>query len=230
MAINDVYKLTMTQRMDANLSQNTIYLRKISSGDPTAAQLGLAADAFKEVFRPHQSNAMTWDTWTATQVNGGTTVWAQPDCRPTGGLAFAGGHTGTLVGSRIDERGPPQAAIVHTLITAYAGRRRRGRLYQAGLTNDQFLGGVVTGSEVTALAAKWVTFFGLYGPSGSNADFKLCVFSQVIASGCVVNKFPPPKHTIVASPNPGDAARDVIAIRVNTTVYTQRRRTLGQGI
>lgn len=88
----------------------------------------------------------------------------------------------TTVGSRggVANHSDPQLAVCFTLRTGLAGRKRRGRIFLAGLTDDWVTDGKYSGTYLndlaSALAAAWTG-------SSPTAGGKLVVFSRKIFSG-----------------------------------------------
>lgn len=229
MAVDDIYRLTTMATFASHQLMNTFAVRMKSSPDPTEADITTLANAIKEAFRAQQASAVTYTSWSFSQLYGGGVTVVQDECRRTPGLQMAGLFTGTLGGSMsAGDVLPPQCALVWTVLTGYAGRRRRGRSYTFGWPESAQAGGVWTNAVITASKASLTTLVGLYGVSGTDPQFQLGVWSERTASGCVPN--PSGKGLInVETPRPELAFMRMTGYTVRDVVYTQRRRTLGVG-
>lgn len=229
MAVDDVYRLTIQATFSNHLLMNTYAVRMKSSPDPTEADIITLANACKELFRASQLNKIAYTSWTYSQLYGGGVTVVQDECRRTPGLQFAGLFSGTLTGGiATGEALPPQCALVWTMLTGYAGRRRRGRSYVFGFAETAQADGLFTSAIVTTAKASLTTFLGLYGVSGTDPQFQVGVWSERTASGCVPN--PSGKgSTNIETPRPELAFMRMTNYTVRDVVYTQRRRTLGVG-
>ena len=231
MAVGDVYKLTCKASFNTQMVvQNSYYFSRKVAADPTAADALALANAVKELFRPQQGTTVAYTDWALDQVRGGSVVYTFGACIKQGGILHVGAHTGTLSGSLAGDALPPQVAMVTKLDTGLAGRRRRGRHYLCGRVEaDQNVGIWVAGS-VSALQTVWGTILTTYGPTGTDPNWQIGVWSNRIATGCEPAPVPPPQPMIgIDTPNPGDAFRGLTSATVRTIAYTQRRRTVGVG-
>jgi hypothetical protein len=228
-AINDVYRLTLKSITNANVYQNSLYFRMKTATNPSTVTALTLANDWKEALRPTQCNDVVYSQWELRQVGGVGVSYTTDPCNIVGGILLAGGFTGTLAGNDATDMLPPQCACVITLITGFAGRRRRGRFYYYGLSEQQQASGNWTGGLVAAVEAVFAGQVVQYGAAGTDADFEWNVWSSRTATGCAPNVNPPFQLTPVDTPNPGDAYRPVTTTVVRGTVFTQRRRTPGVG-
>jgi hypothetical protein len=156
-----------------------------------------------------------------------TTV--QDECRREGAKIVIGNFSAGLVGTGgAGDILPPQCALVTTISTGIAGRRRRGRLYGFGLTETAQAGGTWASATMTTAVTNHNTYWALYGPTGTDPQFQIGVWSERRASGCYV----PPgqkKPVNIETPHPEDAFTPSNGYTVRNIVYTQRRRTIGVG-
>jgi hypothetical protein len=228
MAVGDVYRLTLQSVFQGQTYLNTWAFTMRSSPDPTAADVTTLANAFKEAFRTRQSNLLTYQTWTFRQLFGGTVVPIQDECRRDGGLVLAGNITGSAAGAVATDALPPQCALVWTIGTGLAGRRRRGRSYAYAFTESDQAAGVWATATITFATTALNTIYGLYGPSGTDPQFLLGVWSERTASGCEY-RGTPPQLVNVDTPHPELAFNMSTGYQLRTTVYSQRRRTIGVG-
>jgi hypothetical protein len=229
MAVGDVYKLTLVQQYLGMLVQNTHYFDRKTAGDPTVADAQVLADYFKDAFKAQQNAAISYYSWTLQQMRGGTVTAIASECRRTGGILYQGIFTGTLVGSLAGESLPPQSAMVTTLNTGLAGKRRRGRMYLAGKGEAEQSGGTWLVGTTTAMAAVWSTVIAAYGTAGTEPNWRLGVWSERTATGCVPAETRPHTPTNVNPPDLANAYAPITSAQVKSIVYSQRRRTLGVG-
>lgn len=110
---------------------------------------------------------------------------------------------------------PPQCAAVISLRTGQKGRRRRGRFYVPGLVETYQQDGRLIGAQLTSLQALAQGIINFYGDTGSETDYRACVWS--------------PQNLEATPPRPGDLATILRTAQVDTVVRTQRRRSLGVG-
>jgi hypothetical protein len=208
---------------------NTYAFRMKSGLDPTAADVLTLANAMSNISRPMQINTCTWNTWSFHQLWGSGMTTIQDECRRDGAKIvignFAAGWNGqTATGDVL----PPQCAGVVTIGTGIAGRRRRGRSYLFGFVETHQAGGTWTSTWMTSVQNGLNTTLGLYGPSGTDPQFQLGVWSERRASGCWVDPSQG-KLVNVETPHPEDAFTPATGFNLRSIVYTQRRRTLGVG-
>jgi hypothetical protein len=229
MAVDDVYRMTIMATFQSHQLMNTFAVRMKSSPDPVESDIVTMANALKEAFRPQQHGTITYTSWSFSQLYGGGVTVVQDQCRRTPGLQMAGLFGGSLSGGLASgDALPPQCSLVWTLLTGYAGRRRRGRSYVFGLPEGAQTNGLWTTTVNTTSKAALATILGLYGVSGTDPQFQLGVWSERTASGCVPN--PSGKGLVnLETPRPELAFMRMTGYTVRDVVYTQRRRTLGVG-
>jgi hypothetical protein len=106
-------------------------------------------------------------------------------------------------------------AEVVTVYTGTAGRRHRGRMYLAGAPTGTSAAGSWPAAQTTRTQTFVTALMNRYGPAATNIDFRLGVWSKVIAG-------PDP-------PWPTDAFTRASSLTVRTAVRNQRRRQIGVG-
>lgn len=116
-------------------------------------------------------------------------------------------------GSDASDSLPPQCAVVFSLGTALKGRSYRGRFYLPGVCEGSTLAGALTAAATTNYLTISAQLLAVFGPSGSNANWRLAVISRYLNG---VERVTP-----VGTP--------VTSVTLNTTIYTQRRRVAGYG-
>lgn len=142
------------------------------------------------------------------------------DTSPTGSESVNLGLTQPNPGTVIGDALPPQNAIVVGLRTGVKGGRRRGRFYLPGVTENYQDDGRLMGAQLTAAQALAQGLINAYGPSGSEPDYELVVYSPEVL------EFPPPKPK---KPRPGRLISLVQTAQVDSVIRTQRRRSIGVG-
>lgn len=229
MAVDDVYRLVIQANQANNQYMNTYAVRMKSSPDPAESDVITLANATMNIARAQQLNVVTYTSWTFSQLWGGSIQIVQDECRRTPGLQLAGNFTGTTTGGSLSgDPLPPQCAMVWTMLTGFAGRRRRGRSYIFGLGEAAQVGGSWTTPIMTAIRTELATYLALYGVSGTDPQFQVGVWSERTASGCIPNVGTKGRHN-VETPRPENAFMRMTGSTLRPIVYTQRRRTLGIG-
>jgi hypothetical protein len=230
MAIDDVYVLTLTQRVSAGTMQNSLAFIRTLAAEPTNANWQAVADAVKQIHRAPQSSSLTYVSWRARQVRGTDVTWpGGASCTPIGGRLFEGLITLDTIGSGLGDMLPPQCAMVTTLKTGLIGRRFRGRYYAGAWGEDTQTAGTFAATPLNTVTANWTSFVGIYGIPAPVAGFRLGVWSQRTASGCEPDPVTK-RHTRVEPPNPAMAFAPIVETVTRPTVYTQRRRVSGVGM
>lgn len=229
MAVGDVYRLTMLATFLGSTQMNNYAFTMKSTPDPTPADVLTLANAMSNIQRPMQMSTCTWNSFTFHQLWGGGMTTIQDECRRDGAKIVIGNFTAGWNGSIASgDALPPQCAGVFTIGTGIAGRRRRGRSYLFGMAETHQASGNWTSTWLTSIQGALNTTLGLYGPTGTDPQFQLGVWSERRASGCWVD--PSTGHlTNVETPHPEDAFTPATGFTLRNVVYTQRRRTLGVG-
>jgi hypothetical protein len=155
---------------------------------------------------------------TSADVNYNECIVSDTDPNGEESVHFAFGQP--LPGALAGESLPNQNAVVIQLSTGQKGPRRHGRLYFPGITETASSNGFVTGAQLTAIQAVGTTLISLFGPAGSNANYRLVVYSPVDLT-------PPPPRKWKAKEE--ELITPVTATRVDSIIRTQRRRAIGVG-
>jgi hypothetical protein len=230
MAIGDMWRVQVQAMFLGQTHLNALYFECKTATDPTQAQMNALAIEIKDLHRSRQADVYAYQRWKAVQVRGLGITYPPPKYQRVGGLFLEGNFVTNTNGSMIDtQQLPPQCAFVTTLKSPNIGRSRRGRIYVGGLTESQQQGGVWDPATISTFTTSWTTFMAKYvWPSGTSPDFSLGIWSETIATG---NKQKPGGgYDHVANPSPETAGVGVISVVHRSTVYTQRRRTVGVGI
>lgn len=229
MAVDDIYQMTVTAQSPAGFFQNTFAVSSLITTDPTSANFATLAADWVAIWRPQQSDTITWRSWRARQVRGGTVVWPTgTSCNPTGGFLLEGNITSNNNGADLGEALPPQCAMVITFKTGVIGRRARGRNYIFGFTEADQNGGTWAAATLSALETNIATFMTKYVPGTAGNFFRLGVWSYRTASGCEPNPTTH-VHTRIDPPAPSLAFTPVTTHVLRSVVHTQRRRVAGVG-
>lgn len=228
MAIDDIYRLVLKGRQNLSIRVNdaTFRLKVAAFTGPQGTTL---ANDFKQVFQPVQNTNALWETWELRQLWGAGMTTVDLECRRDGGVVFGGPLGAPLNGANpIAETLPPQAASVITLITGSIGRRKRGRWYGWGLSENDQNGGIWASTFLTPQTTALNTFFAKYAAGGTDPTFELGVWSERTASGCILSGSP--AHMTNVDPvNPDGAFTAVQTYNLRQIVYNQRRRTVNVG-
>jgi hypothetical protein len=229
MAVGDVYRLTMQSLCQNNIYINTYTYRSKTAALPTQAEAAEVAQDTMNLSRPQQSTLVTWTTWELKQLWGADMTTIRDECRREGGHVYIGSFAEPNDGAAAaGDLLPPQCAMVVTLQTGLAGRRRRGRTYLFGFNEQVQVGGLWSSTFVANITSFFAGHYGEYGVGGTNPNWELGVWSERTASGCVPN--PNGKGMInIETPHPELAYTPSTGFAVRSTVFSQRRRTLGVG-
>jgi hypothetical protein len=157
----------------------------------------------------------------STEVNLDDVVVSDVKTVAQGGVeSFVLGITQPSPGTITGDALPGQNAAVISLRTGIKGGRRRGRFYVPGLSEANVAGGLISGGQLTAIQALAAGIINAYGPGGTNANYRLNVWSPEVLT------FKPPR---TPKPRPGVQLTPVTSFVVDNRVRTQRRRQLGVG-
>jgi hypothetical protein len=111
-----------------------------------------------------------------------------------------------------------------------AGKSHRGRTYVGPIPENDTTSGILAGNGPTRMGAFLTSMMNVYGPTGTNLDWRLTVYSRpydypeygyVKGSGPNRQMYFPPDYA-------GDSS-NVLSGSVDTTLRTQRRREIGVG-
>lgn len=228
MAVGDVYRLTVTTTQLGSTYQNTyaLYQKSVSVAP---ADFATIANAIRELYRVSQSNSLTYRSWRAVQIRGAGVTPVQSECRREGGVVFEAAYTGTNTGGdNSTEVLPPQNAMVVTVQSSSFGRRHRGRTYVPGFSEAQQNSGSFGSGVLATITTNLTGFLALYGATGTDTTWQLGVWSERTALGCEVTGSPP--HLVnIDTPHPELAFTPAAGLTARSTVFNQRRRTLGVG-
>lgn len=229
MAVGDVYRLTILATVLGSTHMNSVAVTMKSSADPSVGDVATIANATANVWRSQQLGAVLWNNWTFHQLWGSGMTTVQDECRRENAKIVIGNFSAGFNGSGgAGELLPPQCAMVVTLGTGIAGRRRRGRLYGFGFGETSQSNGTWGSGTITAVQANLVTWFALYGSTGTDPQFQIGVWSERRATGCWVDPAQG-KLVNIETAHPEDAFTPATGSTLRSIVYTQRRRTLGVG-
>jgi hypothetical protein len=227
-AIGDVYRLSVVAQGQGSLYMNT-YAMVQEVASVTQADFVSLADAIKESMRLLQNSTVSYRSWRAVQVRGGDVAPVATECRRTGGAVFEAAFTGSVNGGVSGDALPPQSAFVVTQNTGKVGRRFRGRTYHFGFTETDQQAGLWLAGLINTATTNLNNLVTLYGAAGTSPTWTLGVWSERIATGCRPDPITG-QITNVDPPNLIGAFSPITGLTVRSTVFTQRRRTLGVGL
>lgn len=231
MAAGDVYRMVVSTTQLGSFYMNTYAVQCIAAPPPTLAQATTLATDLKEAFRPLQAQSLIYRGWKLYQIGGSGVTYDPVLCKREGGLILEGTYTGTLTGGDAIDPLAPQLAMTVTLYSNMIGRRRRGRVYLPGWSENAQSGGNWTSGVLTSVTTALATLYAKYGsdPSGTDPIFRLGIWSERTAFGCEPSETHPHDPVRVDPPNPDAAFIQLARWVPRPIVYTQRRRTLGVG-
>lgn len=208
MAANDVVRLRTKGNLLGQRVEFGVHMRYVTASSNASDLL----EHWNATIMPLVADASSQDvTWYELQVS---------DTNPLGAesvaLALDLPNTGHIVGDSL----PPQNAAVISLRSGTKGGRRRGRFYFPGLVETGQANGVLGGIQYGAIQNLAGGILNAYGPSGTNAEYRLVVYSPEVLT------FPEPKPR---KPRPGKIVSQVTNALVDSNVRTQRRRGIGIG-
>jgi hypothetical protein len=208
MAANDVVRLRTKATLLGSRVEFGVHLRYVTA----SANAQDLLDDWAASIVPLVVDAASSDTnWYEVQVS---------DTNPLGAESVAINLPQPNPGHAVGDSLPPQNAVVVSLRSGTKGGRRRGRFYFPGITEQSQANGVFAGLQLASVQELADGILGRYGPSGTNAEYRLVVYSPEILT------FPEPKPK---KPRPGRIISQVTNVLVDTTVRTQRRRGIGIG-
>lgn len=228
MAVGDCYRLTITMTHLGSTYLN-VWGLYAEAANPGMADVTTVATAIKEAFRPTQSANLVYRSYRAVQVRGGDVVPIRDKCTREGGVVFEAAYTGTTSGgvASTDDL-PPQSACVVTINTGKVGRRFRGRIYLPGFAEAAQTSGQFVPAQLTSIQTGCTTLQNAYSATGTDPTWQLGVWSERIATGCIPNAVTHHPENVDA-PNLLGAFASMTQLIPRSTVFTQRRRTLGVG-
>lgn len=229
MAVDDVFNLQITMRQFGSQYLNSFYFRIKTEPDVTNAQALALANDFKEAFRALLHSGLTYVSWRLRQVYGAGVVYPSVDCNPIGGRVLEAAYTGSVAGGNATAALPPQCACVTTLYTDQIGRRRRGRTFLPGLHEGMQADGIIDSTTMGNFNTAWAALVAEYVDPNTDAVFRMGVWSVREATGCEPSPTPPYGHVRVDPPSPSTAFTPITRVLTRSTIYTQRRRTVGVG-
>jgi hypothetical protein len=228
MATNDVYMIALRALLNGRPVVNVLAFNTISSLDSTATTLGTVANFVKNQMRTQQVDDLTYTDWTATKVRGSGVTYNTSAPFRVSTVSFAGSFTGTNVGSLTGTPAAPNACAVAVLNTAQSGRRRKGHLFMGGITEALIDdNGLISGANVTILNGMFANVTNSYGPSGTDTDYRLGVWSDRIATNTVLSNTWPRVRITAGAPDPTTAWAQVENIAVRSFTGSQRDRRPG---
>lgn len=228
MATDDVYLLSCRSQFNAQEIVNTFAFRWRDTGDPVAADFVALASAMKELFRGNQVDDLAYTDWRALKVRGTGVTYNTSSPFRVSLVSYAGSYTGTLTGVSTNPPSPEQTAMVMAINTALNGKRYRGRVFIAGLTEA-----VMTDASLfdttfrTNFQTSISTGLANYFVGGSDPDWELGVWSDRIAMNVALSNTWPRVLTSQGAPDPANAFTGATSITLRSYIGNQRGRRPG---
>lgn len=154
------------------------------------------------------SSAVNWDRLTVVDV--------ADDGDESVTFGFTQPYPGAVTGDAL----PPQNSMLLSFSTGQKGRRRHGRAYIPGVSESNTAGGLLTGSQLTALTALGQGLTNAYKAGGTESQYQLCVYSP--------EELDPPKPKTF-KPRPGELITLITSAIASEVIRTQRHRAFGVG-
>lgn len=208
MPLNSVYRVRTRGRLRGQRVEFGVHIQWVSgSGGPDDLAGSWTATIMPLVLAA-TSTACNFDEVVVTDVSpDGDESFVMPLTQPNPGL---------LTGDAL----PGQNAMLVQLRTGQKGRRRHGRFFLPGLTEQYHTDGQVTGTQLTAVQALAAGILNTYGPTGVESSYRLVVYSPPSP------EYKPPKIPKVRTDTIITIVRTFL---VDGYVRTQRRRSIGTG-
>lgn len=208
MAAGDHYRLRMLGTLRASHVEFGVHFEQ-TAGTTGAAELAA-----------HWAANVTPLVTAATSVEVNWDEVIVADVRPEGAASVHVALTQPLPGLITGECLPGQNSVVVQLNTNTKGRAGHGRFYLPGISESTSSNGVVTGTQLTAIGALANGLENYYGPGGTFANYRLCIYSA--------EQLDPPRVRPF-KPRPGTVSKLVLDTRVDPIIRTTRRRAIGVG-
>lgn len=208
MALNSVYRVRMRATL---LSQKVEWGFHIQQVTATGGPADLAASVAANVLPLAEAASVAATNWDEVVIS---------DTSATGDESVHLGFTQPAPGTVTGDALPGQNTAVISLGTGLKGRRRHGRFYFPGLSEANQASGVLSGGQLTALQALANGLLNKYGPTGTETNYRLVVYSPPTPP--FVAPTPPPVHT-------DTLITPITSTRTDPIIRTQRRRAIGVG-
>ena len=213
MAVDDVWQIAAKGKFQGQDVVNVFHFRSKGAGNTFSLMAQSVRDAWLAPMQQQQDNDLVWTLISGRQLVGGEAV---------GELALIPNIVGDQT---VAQPLPTQVALLCSLRTGQAGRRKRGRLYIPGYGVDQMDNGRPRDPLVSTVQGIANQFLALYGAGGSDGLQEWGVFSRVNGGTPIPGTSPvqygPPWFLEGFTPITEVIVRDVWA--------TQRRRRIGVG-
>lgn len=228
MAVDDVYLLSLRATMNGQPIVNTLAFRRLVSAEPVSSEIGALATTIKDGLRQDQANDLVYQDWRALQVRGAGAAYSTTAPFRVSTVAFAGPFTGTLTGAITLPPDAQNCATVLAVNTAQAGRRRKGRIFIAGLAESSIDDtSTITTAHVAAVVLHTIGALAAYYPPGTDTAWRLGVWSDRIAMNVALSNTWPRVRISMGPPDPAAAFADAASLDVRAYVGSQRNRRPG---
>jgi hypothetical protein len=215
MAANEIYRLTLRQRMFDQECHNVLYFKFLTSNATPQGLRGTIADTFWAQLSPIQSADVEY---LAARSRG---IVPYSDTEETVAAA-------TVQGILAPPSLPALNAAVISLRTGLPGKSKRGRFYLCGIPGDQLSGNGLVGGYVTSIQTAFAALQNLYGAGGSNNDYQWGVFSPKL--GGTLYTPTPPKQPYYSDPFNAAGFVPISSVVARPIVASFVSRKQGRGI
>lgn len=228
MAVNDVYLVSARALLNGQVIVNTLAFRALDSTTHTVTTLQAVANDIKASLRGSQVDDLTYTDWRALKVRGSGVTYSTSAPFRVSTVAFAAPYTSNLAGVQTLTPTSNLDAAVIRVSTGEAGRRRKGRIYMAGLYETAIDDNSLLASSFTsAVQSALSTNLGPYLTTGGSTVWRLGVWSDRIAMNVALSNTWPRVRTSQGSPDPDSAFADAVSLDVQQYVGAQRGRRPG---
>lgn len=211
MALGDTYKVRLRGTMRGQSVETGFHISQILSDGDAADLAGSVVASVMPLVLAATSVEVNWNEVVVSDVrsaaDGGLASVTLPLTQPNPGLV-----TGDAL--------PNQNAMVIGLRTGRKGGRYNGRMFVPGISETTTLNGNITGSQLTALQALASGLITLYGPSGTEPNYRIQIYSP---------PSPPPPPVKTPAVRVGVIKTQVTGHDIDQVIRTQRRRSQGVG-
>lgn len=185
-----------------------VHMRHVGPGGDLDDFIGAWVATVGPLLIAATSSAVNWDRLSVSDVDE-----AGDESRD---FAFTQPYPGAVTGDAL----PPQNTMLVSFKTGQKGRRRRGRAYVPGVSETNAAGGLLTGTQLTALQALGVGLTNAFKAGGTEPQYQLVVYSPEQLT-------PPPPRPF--TPREGTLNTLITNAVADSVIRTQRHRAFGVG-
>lgn len=165
MAVTDVYQLALF--CSSPVGRDTVSVLHYEQVQPTSNPVGTLMDAFEEMVIPAYTVPLSAEL-----------ALKMIRVKQKRGGEAEGESTFLIPGTATGQRLPPQSAGLIRLRTGLSGKRRRGRVYIPGGTEEAQSGGLWSNGHIAALLNLGNALINVGDDGGGGPLFKLTIWSR----------------------------------------------------